>query len=96
MDQGFMQVEAALKGIIDNLSPAERKKAFGEIAKAIRASNQKRIASQVDPDGNPFAPRIRKKKGAIRRSMFTNRPEIGSFDHSGVALTWNKTIQPCP
>lgn len=66
-----MQVEAALKGILDNLSPTERKKAFGEIAKAIRSSNQKRIGSQVDPDGNPFAPRLRKKKGAIRRSMFT-------------------------
>ncbi len=32
----------------------------------------------------------------VRRSISTNRPEIGRFDHTVSAVTWNRTSRPWP
>ncbi len=66
-----LRLEAELAGMMASLTPSARKTLLGDIAKQLRESNRKRIASQVGPDGQAFVPRIRQKKGRIRRAMFT-------------------------
>lgn len=47
------------------LHPSERRKLATQIARQLRQTNQKRIAAQTTPDGQPFAPRkepLRKRK----------------------------------
>lgn len=53
------------EGLLSQLSDAQRKQLAGQVAKDLRAINQKRIAAQVAPDGTPFAPR----KTPIRSRM---------------------------
>lgn len=70
-----------LAALIAGLSPAGRRKMAGEIAKELRTRQQRRIKTQKDPDGTPYAARkrqpVRSKKGRIKREMFaklrTNR-----------------------
>lgn len=71
MADDSLKLEATLASMLASLSPAARKAALQDIAKQLRETNRKRIAAQIGPDGQPFAPRIRQKKGRIRRGMFT-------------------------
>lgn len=57
-------------GLLQQLSPAARRQLARDVAKQLRASQQKRIASQANPDGTAYAPRLRQKAGHIRRQMF--------------------------
>ena len=69
----FGRVDAWCADLISQLEPGARKALARDIAKYLRARNQKRIAAQLNPDGSAFAerkPQIRHKKGAIRRQMF--------------------------
>lgn len=52
-------------GLLNQLNDSQRKQLAGQIAKDLRAVNQKRIAAQIAPDGTPFAPR----KTPIRARM---------------------------
>ncbi|WP_431274227.1 phage virion morphogenesis protein [Variovorax ureilyticus] len=55
------------------LSPERRRAAMVQVATYMRRSNSQRIAAQLNPDGTPYEPRkprLRKKKGSIRRKMF--------------------------
>lgn len=68
-----MDLEPHLQGLLNALSPAERRRLAREIAMEMRSSNQRRIAAQQNPDGSPYAPRqprLRGKGGRIRRAMF--------------------------
>ncbi|MEN4874541.1 phage virion morphogenesis protein [Kosakonia cowanii] len=70
----FKPFEEKLKGLLDAMSPAARRRLAVDIAKRLRQSQQQRIKSQKAPDGTAYAPRkpqrIREKKGRIKREMF--------------------------
>lgn len=57
-------------GLLQQLSPAARRQLARDVAKQLRASQQKRIAAQANPDGTAYAQRLRQKSGHIRRQMF--------------------------
>lgn len=61
-------------GLLRQLDAGSRRKLASQIARDLRASQQKRITEQRNPDGSDFAPRktqARDKKGRIKRlAMF--------------------------
>jgi phage virion morphogenesis protein len=71
----FKPFEEKLKGLLDAMSPAARRRLAVDIAKSLRQSQQQRIKSQKAPDGTAYAPRkpqrIRAKKGRVKREMFS-------------------------
>lgn len=71
MSEDFQQLESYLEGLISSLSPQARRALARQIAMRIRKANQTRIAAQTNPDGTPFAPRLRTMKGKIKRTMFS-------------------------
>nr|WP_255488449.1 phage virion morphogenesis protein [Rhodanobacter sp. MP1X3] len=64
-------------GLLLKLAPARRRAIALAISRALRHSQQQRIAAQMDPDGAAFVPRkarkkLRGKQGRIQRdAMFT-------------------------
>lgn len=71
----FKPFEEKLKGLLDAMSPAARRRLAVDIAKRLRQSQQQRIKSQKAPDGTAYVPRkpqrIREKKGRVKREMFS-------------------------
>lgn len=67
-------LDAYCSALLARLGSSERRKLARKISTGMRTSQAKRIASQHNPDGSPFAPRkpqkLRTKKGSIRRTMF--------------------------
>jgi len=75
-------LEAFAADLLARLEPAARQELARRIARELRASQQKRIAAQLNPDGSGFAPRkpqlrpggstlgVRQQKGKIRNQMF--------------------------
>ncbi|MGY2799255.1 phage virion morphogenesis protein [Ewingella americana] len=67
--------DSRLAALIAALSPQSRKAMAATIAKRVRKNQQDRIKRQVGPDGKPYVPRrsqpLRKKKGRIKREMFS-------------------------
>jgi phage virion morphogenesis protein len=62
-------------GLLASMEPAARRQLAGEMARTLRASQTQRIRANIQPDGNPMAPRkplkkLTKKRGATRRKMF--------------------------
>ena len=70
----FKPFDDKLAGLIAALSPTARRKMAADIAKPLRARQQRRIKTQKAPDGTAYAPRkpqrIRDKKGRVKRAMF--------------------------
>lgn len=70
----FKPFDDKLAGLLASLSPAERRKLAGDIAKELRKSQQQRIKQQNAPDGSPYQARkrqpLRAKTGRIKRAMF--------------------------
>lgn len=74
MADALAQLDSKLSGLLAQLGPAQRRALARQIVTRLRASQQKRIRQQQNPDGSGFEarrPQLRKKKGAIRRQMFT-------------------------
>lgn len=74
MTQSLDQISDWADAFLKNLSSAEVRKLAKQIAQDLRRSNQRRIDAQVSPTGTPYVPRknkLRKKKGRIRRKMFS-------------------------
>lgn len=74
--RGLDQFREIATALMTRLQPRERRAALRAVARALRQSNQRRIAAQVDPDGRAFAPRKPRKadqrRGAVRRrAMFS-------------------------
>lgn len=62
-------------GLLASMEPAARRQLTGEMARALRASQTKRIRANIQPDGGPMTPRkplkkLAKKRGTTRRKMF--------------------------
>lgn len=89
--------------LLAKLAPAARREAAIAIARALRRSQQQRIAAQKNPDGTPFAPRkarqqllgrkLREKAGRIkRRAMFAKLRTAKLLkidtDADGLAIGW--------
>ncbi len=68
---GQQELDAALQGLLTQLGAQGRRELARQIATRLRQRNQQRIAAQTAPDGTPFAPRLRTKRGSIRRRMFS-------------------------
>ncbi|MDE1716442.1 phage virion morphogenesis protein [Chromobacterium amazonense] len=67
------RLESELSGLLHKVAPAARRTLARDIGRALRQSQQKRIAAQQNPDGSGYAPRrpqFREQKGRIRRQMF--------------------------
>lgn len=65
--------DTRLTALISATLPAARRTLARTIADRLRASQAKRIAGQLNPDGTPYAERktrLRRKKGFVRRQMF--------------------------
>lgn len=70
----FKPFDDKLAGLIAALSPAARRRMAADIAKTLRARQQRRIKMQKAPDGTPYAARkrqpVKAKKGRVKREMF--------------------------
>lgn len=70
----FKSFDDKLAGLIAALSPAARRRMAADIAKTLRARQQRRIKTQKAPDGTPYAARkrqpVKAKKGRVKREMF--------------------------
>lgn len=70
----FKPFDDKLAGLIAALSPTARRRMAADIAKTLRARQQRRIKTQKAPDGTPYAARkrqpVKAKKGRIKREMF--------------------------
>lgn len=71
-------LDAWCSSLLGRITPAERRELARRIAADLRASQARRIAAQMDPDGTPYAPRkprLRARRGAIKaratRAMFS-------------------------
>lgn len=73
-DDVLAPFEARLSGLLARIEPAARRKLARTIATQLRASQAQRIGHQLNPDGSSYAPRkprLRRKKGSLRRKMFS-------------------------
>lgn len=70
----FKPFDDKLAWLIAALSPAARRRMAADIAKTLRARQQRRIKTQKAPDGTPYAARkrqpVKAKKGRVKREMF--------------------------
>jgi len=87
-------------GLVEALKPNQRAQLSRDIANRVRASQSKRIADQLNPDGSAFAPRkpqLRAKKGRIRRAMFvklrTTRYLKSSTNSQAATITFAPVVQ---
>lgn len=67
------RLENWVQPLLENLTPAARRRLARTIATPLRRSQASRIAAQRNVDGSeyvPRKPRLREKKGRIRRAMF--------------------------
>ena len=73
MADDLTRLETWCKPLLDKLSAGERTRLARAIATPLRRSQTQRIAAQRNPDGSgyePRKPRIRDKKGRVRKGMF--------------------------
>lgn len=59
-DRMFSELDQVFQDILDGVSPAGRTRTARKIGLAVRRSQQRRIASQKNPDGSGYAVRRRK------------------------------------
>lgn len=87
--------------LLSQLSPAERRKVAVDVGRELRRSQQKRIAQQRNPDGEPYEPRkrrlflrdarLRQKEGRIKRRAMFAKLRTASYlkieaDSDGIAI----------
>lgn len=73
MGDALTQLETWCAPLLAKLQPAARRTLARTLANDLRRSQAGRIAQQQNPDGSAYAPRkprIRDKKGRVRRQMF--------------------------
>lgn len=81
--------------LMAGLSVPRRRAAMVQIATYMRRSNAQRIAEQRNPDGSayePRKPRLRAKKGQIRRTMFEKLRQAKHLKKSATAASAVLTI----
>lgn len=92
--------------LLARLTPAGRRTVAMDIARALRRSQQKRIAAQKAPDGSAFEPRKprkveeerpRAKKGRIKRRAMFAKLRTAKFmtierDSQGISIGWSRRV----
>lgn len=74
MADDLTALETWCEPLLAKLQPAARRKLARAIATPLRRSQAQRIAAQQNADGSPYEPRkprLRDKKGRVRKQMFT-------------------------
>ena len=70
-------------GLLSSTRPRARRRLASTIAKALRTSQQQRIAQQINADGSAYAPRkpqkVRAKKGRIKRGAMFKKLRSSQF-----------------
>ncbi|CNH85155.1 phage tail completion protein [Yersinia aldovae] len=97
----LIHFEQRLAGLIEKLSPTNRRRLAANIAKQLRISQQQRIKRQQAPDGTLYAARkaqpIRGKKGRVKRAMFvklrTNRYMTAKGTQEAATVTFVGQVQ---
>lgn len=81
--------------LLAGLSAPRQRAAMVEVSTYLRRSQAERIGAQLNPDGTayePRKPRLRKKKGAIRRKMFEKLRTAKYLRKAATATTATITI----
>lgn len=82
MSDDLRALEDWAGALLTQLEPAQRRKLTQAVARDLRRSQQRRIATQQNPDGSAYAPRkprqAREKTGRIKRKMFS---KLGRAKH---------------
>lgn len=88
----LQQFEQWAGGLLAKMEPAARTRLTRAVAKALRRSQQQRIAQQRNPDGSPFEPRkpkprLRDKSGRLKRqhTMFAKLRQARFLRATGTA-----------
>lgn len=82
MDDELTRLETWSAPLLAKLGPQARSKVARSIARALRQSQALRIAQQQNPDGSAYAPRkprLREKKGRIRRKAMFGKLRTAKF-----------------
>lgn len=94
------QLENKFNALIQNLTPANRRKLAINIGRKLAQSQRRRIGQQQNPDGTAFEPRkqkvgkLRKKKGRIKRQAMFAKLKTARFlkvktNENGVTVGFN-------
>lgn len=81
--------------LLAGLSAERRRAAMVQVATYLRRSQAERIAAQRNPDGSPYEPRkprLRNKKGSIRRTMFEKLRQAKRLRKAATANSATVTI----
>lgn len=71
MASDLTKLNELFDGLIESLSPQERKKLNHDLSRKIRTSQAKRVKANLNPDGSAFkARKPQNRKGSIKRKMF--------------------------
>lgn len=68
-----LSLDSLVEPLLDAIGETGRRRVAMQIAKALRASQARRISANKSPDGQAYAPRkprLRGRKGSIRGKMF--------------------------
>lgn len=69
--EGFEELEATIRDILDRTRPARRARVLVDIGRVLRKSQAKRIERQKNPDGTKYKPR--QKKLPLRKRLSATR-----------------------
>lgn len=97
MDEALKELATWAQPLLDKLQPQQRRAAMREVAQQLQRSQVRRITSQRNPDGTPYAPRrpreqLADKRGSIRKQMFIglrkirNLPRRANADAASVGI----------
>lgn len=77
MDDDLEKLAEWVAPLLEKLSNNERRKLMQNVARDLRRRNQQRIRRNINPDGQPFEPRLRRKSGQVKRAaMFRKLPFV--------------------
>lgn len=82
MDDELTRLETWATPLLAKLGPQQRSKVARSIARGLRRNQAQRIAQQQNPDGSAFEPRkprLREKKGRIRRTAMFGKLRTAKF-----------------
>lgn len=82
MEDELTRLETWATPLLAKLGPQQRSKVARSIARSLRQSQAQRIANQQNPDGSGYAPRkprLREKKGRIRRAAMFGKLRTTKF-----------------
>ncbi len=96
MSDDFDRLATWAAPLLEGLGAARRRAAMVQVSTYLRRSQAERIAAQRNPDGSPYEarkPRLRNKKGAIRRAMFEKLRQAKNLRRSATPVSATVAIR---